>query len=417
MTPINHKRSIFYLKKESAELQYGINSFLDTLIPSIVNLNQFEVFLIRYFEPTVTEFTVTEKGANFTEIAIPPPLFYVKSHKNDQRYANRVVDVLADLFGDAKPIIHINHINDFEMLQAIRTRFMNASLVTSIHSMLIETAFNGNKILIADYAREIRNVKNSYVKKEADLLAMSNYIISVNRHHKMLMHESYAVEKEKIQVIPRGLAIATGATIVNDDKLNIRDRFYVNPEDKVILYAGRVDNSKGLKYLVGSLRIILKKNKNFKLIIAGGGDIESLLPYTTDIWAKIGFTGFIEKEQLFAQFRMADVGVLPSIYENDSLIAKEMILNKLPLIVSDCDGFREFFKDQENCLIVKNISEQNGDSHVSEEDLALAILKMTGDESFSNRVSASAYECLVAGGDMKDTVNNYLNIYNEIFDK
>jgi glycosyltransferase involved in cell wall biosynthesis len=416
MIPVNNKRSIFFLKRESPELQYGINSFLDTLIPSIVNLNQFNVFLIRYFEPSVTECAVTEKGESFTEIAIPPPLFYVKSHKNDQRYANRVVDILADFFGDAKPAIHSNHVNDFELLRAITTRFMNASLVTSVHCMLIETAFNGNKILIANYAREMRDVKNSYVKKEADLLAMSDYIISVNRHHKMLMHESYGVEKEKIQVIPRGLAIAAGATLANDDKLNVRDRFYINPEDKVILYAGRVDHSKGLKHLVGSLRTILNKNKNFKLIIAGGGNIESLLPYTTDIWTKIVFTGFIEKAQLFALFRSADVGVLPSIYENDSLIAKEMILNKLPLIVSDCDGFTEFFKDQENCLIVKNIAEKNGDSHVSEEDLALAILKMTGDASFSDRVTASAYESLVATGDLEDTVNNYLSIYNKIFD-
>jgi glycosyltransferase involved in cell wall biosynthesis len=52
-------------------------------------------------------------------------------------------------------------------------------------------------------------------------------------------------------------------------------------------------------------------------------------------------------EQLFSLIQVANVGVLPAIYENDSLIAKEMILNKLPLIVSDYDGFKELFKDQE----------------------------------------------------------------------
>lgn len=413
---VNKKKySIVYFKTDCPEIQYGINTFLNDLIPFIVQINRFSVYLVKYYEPTVEEFTVNTLSDNYTEIAIPSPLYYIKSHKNDQRYANRVVDLLTEFFSNTDIIVHANHFNDHDICKVLRERFAKLSIINSIHSMILENAFNGNKVRMANYVQETKYALNiSFVNKEAALVQMSDYVVSVSNYHKNVLEQYYGVNKDKVQVIPRGLNIGSDFGEVIRNKESLRKDLYFDADDKVILYVGRINSSKGLKSLIGSLRILLKDHPRFRLVIVGSGDIESIFPYCVDIWSKISFTGFLSKTDLAKFFQLADVGVLPAVYENDSLISKEMILNRLPLIVSNCDGFSGFFEDQNNCIIIDNRYDVNGEPNLEEDELAMGILNITNNKVFSDLISEKAYVGLVGSGELNSTLSKYIDIYNDI---
>ena len=60
-----------------------------------------------------------------------------------------------------------------------------------------------------------------------------------------------------------------------------------------------------------------------------------------DIFAKITFTGLLGKSELSELFQIADIGVMPSLYEPFGYVAVEMMMHKLPVIATATSGLDE----------------------------------------------------------------------------
>ncbi|MDR0602926.1 MAG: glycosyltransferase [Bacteroidales bacterium] len=114
---------------------------------------------------------------------------------------------------------------------------------------------------------------------------------------------------------------------------------------KVIVFAGRLDEVKGLGGLINAFKRILATHADARLFILGDGDFNVRLKEASGIWAKITFTGRVDKKTLYEFYGLADMGVVCSLHEEFGFVAIEMMMHELPLIVTETGGLDEIAED------------------------------------------------------------------------
>lgn len=127
-------------------------------------------------------------------------------------------------------------------------------------------------------------------------------------------------------------------------------------DDVVIVFSGRPIPDKGVKELLLAFKILAESYDNIKLLIVGNsgfgnqvmtGYEEELRKIAEDLEDKVVFTGFVPHNQILEVYRLADIGVVPSIYNDPApLVVVECMAAGLPLIVTDSGGIPEYVTDE-----------------------------------------------------------------------
>ena len=109
----------------------------------------------------------------------------------------------------------------------------------------------------------------------------------------------------------------------------------------VIVFAGRLEEQKGLRFLLEALALAKSRGLQFHLLVHGTGSRAEALQRKAESIGLAGnatFAGFVPKEHLIQVFHRADLGVIPSLWESFGYVAIEMLACGLPVIVSAVDG-------------------------------------------------------------------------------
>lgn len=404
---------VFYFKSENEVYNYSIRIFLESLIDALLKTNRFQIYLIHLFDSSVDELCESTTEQNFHQIRIPSPLYYVKTIKNDQLYANRVVDLIAKHIDGIRSIIHINHFIECDIANIIKSRF-NCPIVNSVHSVLLQTILNGNSKRISEYIREGKPKHEiSIFNKEATLNKLSDIIVTVNQEQKTLLMDFYDLDENKIEIIRRG-TIFKKVSITKKEKINLKKRYFINLDKKIILYVGRVDRSKGLHNLIEAVKLLNKEKIRARLIIAGEGDMEIISRAIGNYWAVITHVFFLSKNELLNLYKIADIGVLPHVYDNDSIVAKEMTSHGLPLVLSNCIGFKEIFSHKRNCLMARNNTLPTGEQNINVNELATNIKLLLENEDVALEINGHCVDDVLLKESFENTAIRYEGIYRSI---
>lgn len=171
---------------------------------------------------------------------------------------------------------------------------------------------------------------------------------------------SLVSKKGNIAVIPCGTNIDCFGSV---DREAGRAEVGIQPEDKLVMYAGRFDHRKGIETLVRAVaRQEVKRHANLKLMIVGGYTPQAKDGLEQERIAKIvndlgiqdltTFTNRVEHQELAAYYAAADVCVVPSHYEPFGLVAIEAMASRTPVVASEVGGLKFSVKDQVTGLLV-----------------------------------------------------------------
>ncbi len=155
------------------------------------------------------------------------------------------------------------------------------------------------------------------------------------------------IPENKIVTIPNGIEISEYEMLPERGKF--RKKYGIGPEEKVILYLGRLHECKGIDFLInGFLKFQLQYN-NAKLVIAGPDDgfqdILKKLVNKLEIEDITIFTGPLYGTEKLEAFVDANILVYPGMLEIFGLVPFEALLCETPVIVSDDCGCGEIIKD------------------------------------------------------------------------
>lgn len=129
------------------------------------------------------------------------------------------------------------------------------------------------------------------------------------------------------------------------------------------MFIGRTIKQKGVKELILAFKQ-LKNLKKSKILIVGsanyGAKVKTPFDYeleeiAKDVEDKIKFTGFIDNTELYKIQNIADIAVVPSMWEElFGLVVPENMAAGLPLIVTKSGGIPEIVNDESAFVIEKN---------------------------------------------------------------
>ena len=89
------------------------------------------------------------------------------------------------------------------------------------------------------------------------------------------------------------------------------------------------------------IRDRLKTDLNCHLIIVGNGDYDTFFQEAKNICTRITFTGLLERTDLYELYQIANVGVVPSLFEPFGYVPVEMMMHELPIVATATSGLNE----------------------------------------------------------------------------
>jgi glycosyltransferase involved in cell wall biosynthesis len=168
-------------------------------------------------------------------------------------------------------------------------------------------------------------------------------------------------DSEKIQTLYNGIDLEKFNPILYNQS-NIRKKYGLSDEDVIIMYSGRLVPEKGIRELLESF-CLLTDHSNTKLLIVGSSfySNKSNDKFSIDLKKKVNeniiFTGYIDYEQMPEVYSIADIGVIPSIWEEPfALTVIEQMAMQTPVIISDSGGMIELVDDKSAYIIKRGDS-------------------------------------------------------------
>ena len=250
-----------------------------------------------------------------------------------------------------------------------------------------------------DYERMIHETEAWLTYEAWRVICCSDYMVS---HVKW----AFGLPADKLVMVPNGVDAEAYAKIGNDDLSRFRSKFAL-PEEKIVLFVGRLVHEKGVHVLVNAVSRVLEK-VNAKFIIVGNGYMKEQLSNIVKNMGfahKVMFTGFVDDETLKKLQKCADVSVVPSLFEPFGIVAIEAMAAKSPVVVSDTGGLSEIV--EHNVTGVKVYAD-------NPESLAWGITKVLTDDSYANWLRNNAYKKIQEKYDWNKIAQQTKTIYNNV---
>ena len=208
------------------------------------------------------------------------------------------------------------------------------------------------------YKLSQRGYKNLILHLHNDLLH------STSRYHDIIFHSLSKIltvsdfVKRRVSTIRPDNKIQTVLNGIDLTQFSPKDSSHISREtigfskkDFVMIYSGRINTDKGISELIDAL-LQLNTFPKIRLMILGSSFFDnannedsficSLKEKTKNIKEKIVFTGFIPYHQVPCYLQLADIAVLPSMWEEPfGLTVVEAMAMGLPLITTRSGGIPE----------------------------------------------------------------------------
>ncbi|MDB6372499.1 glycosyltransferase [Photorhabdus bodei] len=216
-----------------------------------------------------------------------------------------------------------------------------------------------------------------------------------------------------VKAVPNGIS----KSMYNSSEYWDRAKFNLQDKDIVILYAGRLDNGKGVIELMQSVDILKNKIKNIKLLIVGDYETKKrgnredyrkkIIEQAKEMNSYCILAGNIPPEDMHKIYPLANLTVTPSLADEAfCMVALESMASGTPVLVSPRGGIKEFVVHNETGFHLKE--------PLSIESISLDIIETLNNQNIK-AVSEKAKLTVLNEYDWKNISNKLLDVLNEWF--
>jgi glycogen synthase len=230
-------------------------------------------------------------------------------------------------------------------------------------------------------------------------------VITCSHYMRGHVADVYGLEEDRISVIPNGIDPLDLQPVDDLDRLRAR---FAAPDERLIVLVGRLVYEKGFQLALEALPGLIERLGDVRFLVAGSGTHEQEL---RDQASALGldphgtFLGWIGDDVLHSLYRIADLCVVPSLYEPFGLVALEAMASGCPCIVADTGGLREIVPEDERVGLRFN----GGDA----EHLEAMVERLLTDDPLRERLVAEASEHVLRF-DWADVARQTAAIYDEL---
>jgi len=229
-------------------------------------------------------------------------------------------------------------------------------------------------------------------------------VITCSSYMREHVADIFGLDERRVTVIPNGIDPSELVPVA--DLETLRGQF-ARPDEKLVLLVGRLVYEKGFQIALEAMPRVIERVGGVRFVIAGSGTAEDDLRRQA---RELGldrhgtFLGWIGDDLLHSLYRIADLCVVPSIYEPFGLVALEAMASGCPCLVADTGGLREVVP-----------SEQVGLRFRSRDPNSLAEMaeRLLTDAELRERLVAEASEHVLTF-DWADVARQVAAVYREL---
>jgi len=357
----------------------GARTYADELLSYLVTVPDIKVHKVFFESKYVKEYTIEEQGI----VHIHLPTIKI-SGRNLDKYSERCLDLMDPLVnGKENLIFHLNNSIQVKLGTKARGRY-NAKLVYTLHFLPDYFSYI--------YDERVDNLETTGDVLEREMLKEADQIICVTRFAKESICNFYSVPENKVVAIHNGYGNIGHSQIFSEtEKIKIKTDLGFSPNEKLVLFVGLLEERKGLKYLLQAFNLLCKTHKNIRLVIVGNGDYDEIFKYAKSNWGNITLTGKISSAEVNQLYQVSTIGIIPSVYEQCSYVALEMMQAGLPVIVASAPGLNELYDNGVNAIVVplKKGSQERLKLEMDASELKKALNKLINDPNLQKQFRKS----------------------------
>jgi glycogen(starch) synthase len=172
-------------------------------------------------------------------------------------------------------------------------------------------------------------------------------VIACSSYMKDHVTDIYDLADQRVAVIPNGIDPLDLQPLEDLDALRAR---FAAPHERLVLLVGRLVYEKGFQIALEALPGVIERLGDVRFLVAGSGTAEQELRSQArrlGLHEHGAFMGWIGDDMLHSLYRIADLTVVPSIYEPFGLVALEAMASGCPTIVADTGGLREVVPNED----------------------------------------------------------------------
>jgi glycosyltransferase involved in cell wall biosynthesis len=309
----------------------------------IYNKSQFEVISIQTAESILLSKNILKSSFKF--ILIPKIIYYIDKliiflvrmiYKKDLTRYEHVFQRLWFIFNVAKILRYEDY--DKLVLENKSELFYSLSLFGN------SKRYKGSVFYHAHNEIKLYPGIKKHIKQCNRFLCVSDYIGST-----IISTANYVCN---IYTLRNGIDISRFSDLSNEENLlDIKTKYHLADKEIIILYFGRITPEKGIHELIMSLKYL--KHQNFSLLIIGGEDNSShrasfyenqlyKLVEQLELEDKVVFYGYCAYEEIPKTIAIADIIVLPSLWNEPAMLtAVEGMAAGKPIISTNVGGTPE----------------------------------------------------------------------------
>lgn len=351
-------KHVFLFNEKSCAAAYGIGTYISQLSECVSFMKNVKLHIVQ-LRADVKELIVVKHESCVTYSF---PEIQKRGDKMECYYIRNVwylLNMYIHKLDTHDIIFHLNFFQEHSLVKYIKRDYPNSKVVFTIHYLdwcfvlkgntnYFKSIINKNKSLLDEKEKRIMSI----YEKEKCLFQEVDIIICLSQYTRNLLVADYQIPSNKIRLIYNGL-IDRAVLLTKLEKTKLKRSFFIPKQCRIILFVGRLDEIKGVDIAIDAFIQVLKKAPHSHFIIVGDGDFSTYLKKIKNYWYKITFTGRLEKEELYKLYQIADVGIMPSMHEQCSYVAIEMLMFNIPLIISTTTGLNEMHSHDDNKIKVE----------------------------------------------------------------
>jgi glycogen synthase len=240
---------------------------------------------------------------------------------------------------------------------------------------------------------------------ERRMVRNADRVITCSAYMREHVADAFGIAPGGVTVIPNGIDPTDLQPVSDLPRLRAQ---FAAPDEKLVLLVGRLVYEKGFHLALEAMPRLIERLGRVRFLVAGTGTAEAELKAQA---RKLGlmehgaFVGWTGDDVLHSLYRIADLCLVPSIYEPFGLVALEAMASGCPTIVADTGGLREVVPAGQRVGLRFRARDSSSLARMAE--------KLLADDALRDRLVAQAREHVLQF-DWADVARQTAGVYDEL---
>jgi len=166
-------------------------------------------------------------------------------------------------------------------------------------------------------------------------------------------YDNLVVPEIPVQIIPNGIDMTKfkQKPMTKEELHDLRARYHLSPEDKLLIFVGRIGPEKRVAELYQAMVPIMKKHPHVKMIFVGDGPAHAELQQKASelgLSDQTVFTGFVDWKEVYRLYSIANLFVTASLSEVHPMTLIEAAICGVPSVARRDDSYLDLIEEGKN---------------------------------------------------------------------